>query len=73
MDKFGDAWTPFAVLRRADEAIELCEMLRCDADAVCRVPDWYDTAEDVVRDKPSAVGKFIVSELTADDILDAVQ
>lgn len=35
--------------------------------------DVYDTAAEVAADKPSAVGKFLSAELTADDILEAVR
>lgn len=35
--------------------------------------DVYDTAEEVAVDKPSAVGEFIVSQLTAEDIMNAIQ
>jgi len=35
--------------------------------------DVYDTAQEVAVDKPSVVGEFIVSQLSADDILEAVR
>ena len=37
------------------------------------VVDVYDTADEVAVKKPSVVGEFIVSQLTADDILNAIR
>lgn len=130
MDSYGGDWTPFVVMRDADEALRLQEMLEADADAKCSpVPYYadkqavkdedpssppedvdelsiafnndeavavsdddlvareaqfekgglrgttpvYETAEAVVEDRPSAVGKFIASELSAEDLLEAIQ
>jgi hypothetical protein len=129
MDSFGGDWSPFAVFYDPEEAIELQEMLKADADSTVVPAPYYEdkqavgdderssppagleevsvafagsddvavsdnswatreycyengglrgveqifeTAEDVVEERPSAVGEFIVSEMSAEQVLEVL-
>ncbi len=62
-----------------DEVLGLCDVemaareVQCEQGGLRTSVPIYQTAEAVVEDRPAAVGQFIASKMTAEDLLEAIR